>query len=290
MDRSIIGFRGKSHFEDFLQDNPELGVLGFEGQLNYFRKFGVNTQTSCFFREGGALRFLNNEVISRFPSDYKIKIASVGCSSGEDIYSVLLSNWNRRDSLVLHGYEINPDMIENARRGVYAYGRGLFEDRFRMHCNESARDAYDLLNCDGTQKIQMKSDACERISFFEHDILRSPLLEKYDVVLLENVLMHYTSRGRNRILRHVNKSLNDDGFLLCEATSSFGPPEWEIYQRWMTFIDHTGFKQVGNPFLQLYQKHVPYCTFPKNIGFRAVKGLAELIEKVDHRVNPWKYE
>lgn len=119
----ITTFRPKGSFSEYLVDYPSLSGLSLTEQLAHFRTYGVNTQTSCFFREGLVLRALKEVILPSYSPDKKVRIASVGCSSGEDLYSVLFSNWDRKESLCLHGFDINPKMIAAAKKGILStYG------------------------------------------------------------------------------------------------------------------------------------------------------------------------
>ena len=90
-----------------------LNELTLEEQVDWVRNCSIHGQTH-FFREPILHPILEHLVIPSFERR-PVRIASVGCSDGREVYSMLIHFWKRKNELVLHGYDSNPELITEAR-------------------------------------------------------------------------------------------------------------------------------------------------------------------------------
>jgi len=200
-----------------------------------------------------------------FPNEKIVKVASVGCSTGEEVYSFLMKNWKEKDRLQIDGYDSNPDNIKTAIDGQYGFDMCEISDKISLEeleesglCPEAfkycppERDA-SRYSQSRWRNIKFTENATKRVRFRTHDIFDKKLPENYDVVLINNVLYHYPEKGREKILGKIKDSLDEGGWLLCEQE----PSKDQDYIRWMRNIRHLGFvKQSGYPKSQFYRKKI----------------------------------
>ncbi len=81
--------------------------------------------------------------------------------------------------------------------------------------------------------LEVASSVKSHIDFKIYDILRKPhFKEKFDIIVLNNILMHYPEKTRERILENALEILKEGGFLLVE------PEEHYFYnqerEKWLT--------------------------------------------------------
>jgi len=112
-------------FQTFLKHKPELASKPIEEQLAEYRKSGISTQTT-FLRHEEALEAITQLVLQDIP-EQTVRIASVGCSTGKEAYSILMKSWSQRERIQVVGYDINPKEIETAERGLYTLNFELRE-------------------------------------------------------------------------------------------------------------------------------------------------------------------
>ena len=79
------------------------------------------------------------------------------------------------------------------------------------------------------------------VSFEIHDITKAPLPQNYDVIALLNVLCHYASKGRERVLRNIHQSLPKDGWLICERDNPGSASGVKEYHKYMMDLSQHGF-------------------------------------------------
>ena len=210
-----------------------------------------------FHRNRLAFEALKENIIPSFTA-FPIAIASVGCSDGREVYSVLLQHWT--DRLRVEGYDPEQNLIKVAKNGEYTIGYWGEEHRWIRSLNIPEGEAYTEEACRDNDlqlvKIIMSEDAKKHTKFKMGNIQSSPMPGNYDVVLALNLLYHFPETERGRILENIFVSLNDGGWLVCESD-----PSWMGYGRyaeWMKDIAKFGFEKqteiVGQRSSQVYRK------------------------------------
>ncbi len=244
---------GEGWFNEVNNGNEEIRNLSLEEKVDWVRNCSIHGQTS-FFRDSYLLPVLEHVVIppiNRRP----VKIASVGCSDGREVYSILLHFWSKRDEFVLHGYDSNIELVKEARAGGTEIP--LTSKGFRLNSAYSEKHfklegwkrygaegiAYTLTpsNYHSWADLTFTEQSRDRLRFNVHNILGNPLPEKYDSIGLLNVLCHYAPKGREKILENINKSLDDRGWLVCESYHSGSANATKEYDMWMKDLSQFGF-------------------------------------------------
>jgi chemotaxis methyl-accepting protein methylase len=189
-----------------------------------------------FYRERWAFEALEQRIIPTYGSD-PIFIASVGCSEGKELYTILLQNWNQRGRLALRGYDPNPEMLEIANSGIFEIERGEYEDDWICSLPIQKGEAYreeDLWRYDiHLKRIIMSPEARRHVWFQSADILASPLPDHNDIVLAMNLLYHFSDKERAAALQNISLGMRVDDYLVCEpnpgARNDLG--RYEIFMR-----------------------------------------------------------
>jgi len=207
--------------------------------LDYVRTVGTPKLTKLF-RDELIFGPLEEIVIPSF--DGKIKLASVGCSDGREPYSVLVQNWRQRNRLKIDAFDHSQDVLNLARRGIYEANDW---DSHRLGRSKSEGKAFEVIDKldDNYRLIRFTDEAKRHIAFLPHDIYKSPLPNTYDVVLLANVLYHYSFPEIKHILENVVESMNPSGWLLCESHNPHGDDGKEQYWRFMRDLSQFGLEK-----------------------------------------------
>jgi len=142
-------------------------------------------------------------------SDKNLKILSMPCSSGEEIYSILLlmlQNDIPLDKIELIGYDINSQMIQKAKEAIY-YEHSLhsvsndLREKYFIKLNDKQFKLKDFITLHTTFKQQ---------NIFEIDTDK----ESYDIILSRNMLIYFDEKKRNEAVSIISKMLNDGGIFL----------------------------------------------------------------------------
>ena len=142
----------------------------------------------------------------------RLNVLSAGCASGEEAYSLAilirehlpeLQSWNVK----LQGIDINPAMIERARRARYSTWslRETSPELRERHFRPEGRE------------FQLHESVRELATFHERNLLDDdPLFwhtGAFDVVFCRNVLMYFSPETMRTVVARIRASLSPGGFL-----------------------------------------------------------------------------
>lgn len=191
-----------------------------------------------FFREPKTLRAFEELVLKRCTGGNRprrFRIWCAGCSTGEEPYTLsmilhrVLPDIRSMDVSIL-GTDINPRVLEKARRGEYSSWsfRGL---------EKSLRDSFFEHLEDGTWSV--KPHFRQGVSFSLLNLADEewPLWDDGfppDVLFCRNVLIYFSADQRKKVVLRFHELLPADGWLLvapCESSallaSKFAPVHYE---------------------------------------------------------------
>lgn len=175
----------------------------------------LNNET-YFFRDQAAfakLPELLETIAHSRTKDRKIRVWSAGCSTGQEIYSLamqfceneaLWDGW----SIDLLGTDISRTAIDQAREGNYSQfeiQRGL-PTHHMLRWFEQRDDRWII-----DDRLR------QMVNFRRHNVLDTPPLGCFDLVLCRNVLLYFPAENRSRALANVAKTIAPDGALMLGA-------------------------------------------------------------------------
>ncbi len=176
-----------------------------------------------FFRDPEVFEFLQEQV---FPplwarhwsfQNREFRIWIVGCSTGEEAYSVALSLLESvRPNLSIHpirifATDVDEIVIEQARKGEYS------PDAL-AHLPPAIRKRYFVPGKAG----RIVPEVRKRIIFGRHDLLQGASINHLDLIFCRNVLIFLTSEAQEQIYRKFYEDLDPGGILVLGKAES--PP------------------------------------------------------------------
>jgi chemotaxis protein methyltransferase CheR len=173
----------------------------------------ITTNVTSFFREPvhfDVLKGLVPDLSERARSGDRIRIWSAGCSSGEEPYSIamtLTEAWagvQAADVRIL-ATDIDPEMVEKARRGIYAAPHNGHPLPAQVARYVSHREGGGFAVDPGLRSI---------IRFEELNLLGPwPFAGAFDVIFCRNVVIYFDSETRLRLWRRFAERLRPGGTL-----------------------------------------------------------------------------
>jgi two-component system CheB/CheR fusion protein len=176
---------------------------------------------TSFFRDPESFEALKTVVFPKLIalpiSDEPLRIWVVGCSSGEEAYSIAIAMLEYMDevdirrSIRIFGTDINPQAIARARRGWYS--KSSVEEQI----SESRRRRY-FVEADGGYCV---SKAIRSLcTFAPHNAIADPPFSRMDLVSCRNLLIYFQSTLQRKLLPLLHYALRPDGFLLLGTSES----------------------------------------------------------------------
>ena len=193
-----------------------------------------------FFRDEEAFEVIKTniipDIVNRKEKGEIIKLWTVGCSTGEEAYSlaILFDEWFASQNLPeievkIFASDIDQETIEIASRGLYT------------------EEQVKCLSKDRLQRYFVKENAYYRISasirrmivFARHDITRDPPFSKIDLISCRNMLIYMNPLLQKTILQKFHFAINSSGYLFLGPSENISilkevlaevDKKWKIYQ------------------------------------------------------------
>ncbi|WP_303902962.1 chemotaxis protein CheB [Thiohalomonas denitrificans] len=185
-----------------------------------FRDILINVTE--FFREPESFKALQEKVfpalIQGRPVNAPVRIWVPACSSGEEVYSVLISlleflgDQADRVSIQIFASDLDAGVIEQARRAVYS-------EQAVEKLSRSQLQRFFVHSPEGYEVIKPLRNLCV---FAVHNLLRDPPFSHIDLVCCRNLLIYLQPAWQKRALQVVHYALNHDRFLLLGHSESTG--------------------------------------------------------------------
>lgn len=189
--------------------------LSLESQRAFeqlFLDFSINT--TSFFRDPEIFTAIKNSVLPYLSSYPHIRIWCVGCSTGNEPYSlaILLKEAGLLEKSQIYATDINPFVIEEAKNGLYslsALEEGIINYR-KYGGNDNFTNYFHLRK----HYIKIREEFKKNILFFQHSLLERGLINEFQLILCRNVLIYFKPNLQKDVLEYLSKSLSDNGFLV----------------------------------------------------------------------------
>jgi two-component system, chemotaxis family, CheB/CheR fusion protein len=197
----------------FLVDNPvEIDALARD----------ILIHVTSFFRDQAAFDSLRTTAFpalmeSREP-DTSIRIWVVGCSTGQEVYSIAMQLVEYCRSVVvipriqIFATDISDWALNKARLGIYP-------ESIAKEVPEDLLGRYFTKEAGGYHVIKMIRELCV---FAKHDVTSDTPFSRIDLISCRNVLIYLGSALQKYVLPTFHSSLRPEGFLLLGTSETLG--------------------------------------------------------------------
>jgi two-component system CheB/CheR fusion protein len=203
-----------------------MSVLGISELLEY-EEYIKSTQSeykqifnailggeSLFFRDPGVWNFVTDSILPKIiqasEENKIIRIWSVGCSNGEEPYSIaIMLAETLKDDLAkynvrVYATDIDESALRIARSGTYTLDH-------LSELPEYVKKRYFIRRGD----MFIVSNEIKRLLIFSrHNIVSDPPISNIDLLLCRNVLLYLNTALRSSIIQKLRYALSDKGYLL----------------------------------------------------------------------------
>ncbi len=183
----------------------------------------VTTNKTDFFREPVHFDYLSKEILTSYAAQNKnnIRIWSSACSSGEELYtiSIVLNEFKEkhpRFNFQILGSDISSNVLEKARRGVYA--------ERTIDCIPLAlKRKYFLRSKDREAHTVRVVPQLQKNISLKYQNLMDPVYdikEMYDVIFCRNVLIYFDRATQEKVINKLCTHLIPGGYLFIGHSES----------------------------------------------------------------------
>jgi len=231
----LLGFENYKRYYDYMTKEPA-GRQELTECINC-----LTTNETFFFRHYEQIEYLVENILPELKShqkpEQKTRIWSIGCSTGEEPYSIAISldkklKNEELDHIEIFASDINQSVIERAKKGIYntyAVQQMPEHDRHRYFHYDAQTSQYDI-----TRRIK------DRVRFCRHNILEPFRCGLFDVIICRNVLIYFNKESKEKALERIVQHLKPDGFLIIGFAESLIE-----HKSLFTYIRPTIYRRTG---------------------------------------------
>ena len=202
--REQLGFASFSAMQESLLHDPAMlaKLLGF-----------LTVQVSEMFRDPSYFRALREKVAPHLRTYPSLKVWIAGCSSGEELYSlvILFREEGLEQRTLFYATDINQEALAKAAAGIYSLERmQLFTENHRKSGGKSSlSDYYSAAYGAATFDKSLR----QRVVFSDHSLATDAVFAETQLISCRNVLIYFDREFQDRALALFKDSLPRKGFL-----------------------------------------------------------------------------
>ena len=190
-------------------------LVGIEKDETFFKQFcsDLVVDSSEFFRDPSFWRKMKDEVFPRYTAALSVRVLMVGCSSGEELYSlaIALKESNLLDKAKITATELNDASFSKVKAGRYSlksleigisnYER--FEGKLKLENYFKTSDGFAYFD----------KALISAVNFKPYFLGASELGSSFDIVICRNNLLYAGAVLQDKVVTQLTKSMFKGGFL-----------------------------------------------------------------------------
>jgi chemotaxis protein methyltransferase CheR len=208
---SLDKFPSFAEFRHRLQHDPQ-----------YFRRFveEVTVNVTEMLRDPSFYRTLRSTILPVLATYPFIRIWHAGCSTGEEVYSmaILLKEAGLLHKALLYGTDINPLVIERARKGIFPVSQmQKYSENYIQSGGIKDFSSYYTANY---HLAKFDSSLTGKMIFSTHNLVSDFSFNEFQLILCRNVLIYFERGLQAKIFKLFDYSLENFGYLALGAKES----------------------------------------------------------------------
>jgi len=205
----------------------------------------ITVNTTELFRDPKTWQTIRYRILPKFKHQHSINIWHAGCSTGQEVYSmlILLHEMDLFEKANVYATDINIDVLESAKKGIYKYRFNIeYLESFNKVIRENPYNYDDYKEVpynkyfaidEIADSIAMKDFLRKKPLFKKHDLVKDGNIfyTKFDLILCRNVLIYFNHQLQNRIFELFHQSLFSKGCLVLGVHESMLGPIVAKYEK-----------------------------------------------------------
>lgn len=187
----------------------------------------ITVHTTDLFRDADLWLLLRDEVIPRYAHKKKISIWHPGCSTGQEVYSmmILLNEMKLLDKTDIYASDLNPDVLKISSEGKYKF---IFNkdyvsnfDAVVNHDEKKRKIKHEkYFDIDRAKDIIVMNDFLRQKPVYRKmDLVTedNPFKQNFDIIVCRNVIIYFNYDLQNKVFNLFYNNLNEKGCLVLGA-------------------------------------------------------------------------
>ena len=182
---------------------------------DYLKRFveEITVNVTEMFRDPHFYKTLRSEVLPLLATFPFIRIWHAGCSTGEEVYSmaIMLKELNLLHKCILYATDINHDVLEKARKGVFPVSfMKQFSENYQEAGGTNEFSAYYTAKYD---KAKFNEELSNNMIFAQHNLVSDGSFNEFQLIICRNVLIYFDRPLQETVFKLFDNSLEALGFL-----------------------------------------------------------------------------
>jgi chemotaxis protein methyltransferase CheR len=208
---------------------PSFAEFRFRIRSNedYLKRFveEITVNVTEMFRDPSFYLLLRTEVLKVLATYPLIRIWHAGCSTGEEVYSmaILLKEANLLHKSLLYATDINPDVLQTAREGIFPLSQmRQYSENYLLSGGKQDFSTYYTAKYD---RAKLDRELSSKMIFATHNLVSDRSFNEFQLILCRNVMIYFDKDLQERVLQLFDQSLESLGYLALGAkeTLRFSP-------------------------------------------------------------------
>lgn len=191
----------------------------------------VGVNVSQMFREPDTWRCLREDVVPVLRTYPSIRIWSVGCATGEEVFSlaILLQEEGLYQRSSIYATDMNEDALAVARAGACPNERmHSYEHDYQRSGGSASLETYFTT---AGRVARLKRNLLHNVTWAQHNLVTDSSFNEFHLIICTNVLIYFRPTLQQRAHRLFYESLVRSGFLaLGQRESLVFAPESSRYE------------------------------------------------------------
>lgn len=165
------------------------------------------------FRDPSFFEVIRKQVIPSLKDDPEIRIWHVGCSSGEEVYSmaILLHEEGLLNKTKIYATDINLKNLEKAKLGVFPLEKmQLYTKNYIQSGGTKAFSEYYTVQ---KEQVFFQPELKKNMVFFQHNLVTDQSFNEFHIIICRNVMIYFNKDLQNHVHGLLYNSLSQSGFL-----------------------------------------------------------------------------
>ncbi|MCM3571094.1 protein-glutamate O-methyltransferase CheR [Neobacillus mesonae] len=173
--------------------------------------FSINVTE--MFRDPSFFNSIRTKVIPIVKNFSEIKIWHVGCSSGEEAYSmaILLYEEGIYEKCRIFATDLNNDILEKAKNATFALD--VMQLYTKNYLEAGGKRSFSEYYKAVDEKVIFHSFLRKNIVFAQHNLVTDQSFNEFDIIICRNVFIYFNRNLQNQVHKLLYDSLSLSGFI-----------------------------------------------------------------------------
>jgi chemotaxis protein methyltransferase CheR len=177
----------------------------------FLSDFSVNVTE--MFRDPSFFKSFRTKIVPLIKDYPSIRLWHVGCSSGEEVYSmsILLHEEGIYEKTRIYATDINKSVLEKARLGSFPLNR--MQLYTKNYIEAGGKRAFSEYYKAVDDKVFFHPYLQKNVVFAQHNLVTDQSFNEFDIIICRNVLIYFNKILQNHVHNLLYNSLSQSGFL-----------------------------------------------------------------------------